>query len=284
MPKRTYRTYQALILASLGLFLLSRLWSGAFLDYINPRLVIPLLLAGFVFLILAQVSLAARRNAEEAPEGSPAVEGMADPGAGWRLFLMALPVILGIVISARPLSAGMAADRAVSPAGTLSAGNGPGDGTSLDSAGLTVLGWTQVFNSGADITPLIGKEADVIGFVARDPSLGTNRFQVMRYVVACCAADAQAVGMPVEWPKADSLAENSWVRVRGAVQLLDEAGQKLPLIVASRVDPIQPPDFALSFPLKCSLNVLIASCGPSWRWSWLPPGASCCSGICWAPG
>jgi hypothetical protein len=38
MSLRAYRTFQGLVLAALGLFLLSKLWDGSVLLYINQRL------------------------------------------------------------------------------------------------------------------------------------------------------------------------------------------------------------------------------------------------------
>ena len=65
MSLRGYRLFQGLLMALLGLFLLSRLRDGRILLYLNQRFVWLVLLAALVLLGMAQVVLQARPGLRE---------------------------------------------------------------------------------------------------------------------------------------------------------------------------------------------------------------------------
>jgi uncharacterized repeat protein (TIGR03943 family) len=71
---------------------------------------------------------------------------------------------------------------------------------------------------------------------------------VSRFIVTCCAADASGVGLLVDWPDAAGLAENGWVRVRGPVRAAELNGQRLPLIAAASVEPVDQPEHPYMYP------------------------------------
>ena len=80
-----------------------------------------------------------------------------------------------------------------------------------------------------------------IGFVYRDIRLEEGQFMVARFAISCCVADASAIGVIVQWPKAAALAQDSWVHVKGkfAIQTFD--GQRTPILVADNVEPTNQP-------------------------------------------
>jgi len=90
---RLHRSFQALVLALLGLFLLNKVWNGTILWYINSRF-LPLTLVGaFGLLWLAQVRLA---HLQSTPEEAHDHHG-SSPSA-WDLVALLLPIVLGLVI------------------------------------------------------------------------------------------------------------------------------------------------------------------------------------------
>ncbi|MCZ7679411.1 MAG: TIGR03943 family protein [Sandaracinaceae bacterium] len=107
-----------------------------------------------------------------------------------------------------------------------------------------VLEWLRAFSLETDLAGFEGQEADVIGFVYRDPALdGSARFLVARFVMSCCVADAQAIGLTVEWPGAADLQADPWVRVRGTFALRTLEGQPAPVLMAyAGADGVQPVD------------------------------------------
>lgn len=248
MTKRSYRTFQALILAGLGIYLLSKVIDGRILLYINQRFVILILLASFVFLFLAQLAMR-ERISEDGVEGSHdhSLDGETNL-SGWVLWLLALPIIIGLFSPERPLSSNALQIRGINVSSSLSVQQGATDALGIPSSQRSVLDWIRVVNQNPDGEGIIGEKADVTGFVYHDTRLGKNQFMVSRFSIACCVADAIAMGMVVNWPDASNLVDNQWVRVIGTSDLLALEGKPLPVINADQVELIPEPEQPYLFP------------------------------------
>jgi len=252
MSLRTQRAFQALILAALGVFFLHKIWSGTLYWYINNRFLVLVLLAGIGFLALSQVALQnIRRKAQELESLD---EHHADPHShatlpAWGLVVVALPVLLGVLIPARPLSSSAIANKGINTTAPLTAAES-GQTVKLDLASTdrTILDWVRAFNYEADPTVFDGQPADVVGFVYHDPRLAEGQFLVGRFAVSCCVADALALGMVVNSPQAADLRDNSWVRVRGPVQAANLNGQPIPLITAESIEQVTEPEQPYLYP------------------------------------
>ena len=251
MSPRIYKTLQALILAGLGIFLLQKIWSGTLFWYISNRFFLLTLLAALGFLILAQSILPKRRPASagvehyEHDEHAP-THGESSPV--WGLVVVALPVILGMLVPAKPLGAAAIANKGVNTAAPLVAAGGQPVNLDLAPTDRNILDWIRAFNYASDPAALNGQPADVIGFVYQDSRLGEDRFLVGRFTINCCVADALAIGMAVNWKDAASLAANSWVRVKGPVAATTADGQRLPLINAESVESVPEPSQPYLYP------------------------------------
>jgi uncharacterized membrane protein YcgQ (UPF0703/DUF1980 family) len=92
---RLHRSFQALVLALLGLFLLNLIWTGKVLWYINSRFLPLTVIGAFGLLWLAQVRLA---NLQSRPEETHDHHG-SSPSA-WDLVALVLPIVLGLVTNA----------------------------------------------------------------------------------------------------------------------------------------------------------------------------------------
>jgi putative membrane protein len=253
---RTYRTFQALILAALGLFLLFKISDGRILLYINQRFVILVLLGGLGLVILSQVVLRERPPIDPEPDGSPAAqpedhdehdhkhdEHDHEPRRAWGLWLLALPLLIGLLIPQKALDASAIYNRGVNIGSGLAV---PGSlASQIPEEQRSVLDWIQL--SSAD-TPIVGGRADVSGFVYHDPRLEESIFLVGRFTIACCVADAAAYAMAVRWPDAQALPDNRWVRVRGTVSQIEVDGRLVPLIEAAQVEVIPEPVQPYLFP------------------------------------
>lgn len=83
-------------------------------------------------------------------------------------------------------------------------------------AAFTVLDWASLLRQSSDTSFYAGKPVDVVGFVTADADDPENVFYVSRFIVTCCAVDAQPVGVPVYAPGwQDDLAVDQWVRATG---------------------------------------------------------------------
>jgi len=83
-------------------------------------------------------------------------------------------------------------------------------------AAYTVLDWQSLLRQTSDLAFYDSKPVDVIGFITPDEDDPQNVFYVSRFVVTCCAVDAQPTGIPVyqqNW--ADTFSVDEWVRVTG---------------------------------------------------------------------
>lgn len=257
MKSRRTRTFQALILALLGFFLLERVWSGKILLYINQRFVILVVLAGIGLIAVAQAVFVERRKQEGMEEtGEPeSVDAGHEHlethrhGTNASLIWLLVPLAFGLLIPARALGTSTLANRGIQVTAPFQVQNSTGI-TALETPARnrTVLDWIRAFHTAGDPWTLANEPADVIGFVYHDPRLRLDQFLLGRYTVACCIADAAAIGITVDWDPAATLENNTWVRVKGVIQVGQLEGQNVPVIRASQVMPIQEPDQPYLFP------------------------------------
>jgi putative membrane protein len=250
MDARRYRTFQALILALTGFFLLEKVWSGKILLYINQRFVLLILIAGVILIASAQMIFQERNNSELAGEENrernlPA----ASPGSRANLIWMVIPLVLGMLIPPRALSTSALPNRGITVSSPFTIQNTTSTQALERPAGQrTVLDWIRAFHAESNPQSLNAEPADVIGFVYHDPRLKNDQFLVGRYTIACCIADATAIGIMVNWPQSAALENNNWVRVQGTISAGELDGQSVPEIDADKVIPIQEPDQPYLFP------------------------------------
>ena len=86
-------------------------------------------------------------------------------------------------------------------------------------ARFTVLEWSSLLRQTTDASFYRDKAANVVGFITTDRDDPQNVFYVSRFVITCCAVDAQPVGVPVFLPNwQNRFAADHWVRVSGSFQ------------------------------------------------------------------
>ncbi|MCA9971713.1 MAG: TIGR03943 family protein, partial [Anaerolineales bacterium] len=222
MPSPTPRVF---VLLALGAFLVSRLLNDVILLYINQRYVWLTALGGAGLLFLGvsywlRPSPAAHHDHDHVHDHDHAHDGHSHAIHWAGLVIVALPVVLGLMIPARPLGAGALANRSVDPA-ALPAVPPPADNTSMaiPPAERNVLDWQILFQQAADPAPFAGLEARVVGFVYRGSDFPADSFMVSRYALSCCVADAAPIGLLVRWPDTADLAADQWVEVHGRFEI-----------------------------------------------------------------
>lgn len=252
MTLRLYRYLQGFVLILTGIFLLQKILSGKLDWYIHQRFMPLTVLAVIVLLVIGLVIFrAAHDTSTDDPhdyqdEHEP--HGHEHNPSGWGLAIAAIPLIIGVLIPAQPLTSTAMTGKGITSAPPIaSAGSAA---VSLDETpdDRNILDWIRLFESPETINAYLGQTANVTGFVYHDPRLKDGQFLVSRFAIVCCTADAFAIGMVVDWPKSTSLPNDQWVKVKGPVQSLHLADQTLPLIQATSIEPVKVPDQPYLFP------------------------------------
>jgi putative membrane protein len=86
-----------------------------------------------------------------------------------------------------------------------------------------------------------GKKLEVIGFVLKDTRMKENEFVPARFMMVCCTADMQPIGLLCQYTKASELKKDSWVKVTGTIKKSDYEGQQIPLFIANSVTSAEKP-------------------------------------------
>lgn len=255
--------WKAATLIALGLFLCTRLLNDVILFYINSRfnwLVIfggiAMLLIGTSYAVLklrSRSANAAHQHDEhcdhdhdhdhdhhhEHEHGSPVT---------WSGLLIALmPLLLGVVVPPQALGADALATRQLNlqswHAGAVDVALRDNRHAGLLDGEKTIIEWLVEFSNTprSELADAIdGEPVAVTGFVYHDERFGANQFMVTRYVVTCCVADAQPLGLIVE-ADGDLPPFDSWVAIEGYFDTITFDGQPSPAVVANDIRPMSEP-------------------------------------------
>jgi putative membrane protein len=246
------------VLILLAIFFAEKLVSGRLYYYIGPRFSWLSVLAIGLFIILANGYQPTARGGEGDEADGEADhahehdhEQAHDHSHGsptlWPIAVVALPLILGVLIPARPLGASAVSSRGVSTDYAASADRS--DSTlSIVASERNVLDWVEPFSADSDPAALTGQEADVVGFVYRDVRFADDQLMVARFTITCCVADASAIGLVVQAEDASQFANDSWVRVTGTFSEGQLDGDPMPVLLADAITPIQPPEQPYLYP------------------------------------
>lgn len=144
------------------------------------------------------------------------------------------PLQRALSLAALTVAALLAAGAVLLPPATLSAATASqrditATQTNLDAASLeeassadgptfsryTVLEWSSLLAQTSDPIFYAGKPVSVTGFITPDP-VADDVFYVSRFIITCCAVDAQPVGVPVYMPDWQTqFTADDWVEVTG---------------------------------------------------------------------
>ena len=280
MNPRLETALKALLLLGTAYFLFSRIAGGTLAFYINERFSAYTTLAVAGLLVVALSYPLTRRRGAAAPEThTHAVHAHAqeeahylelghdhghshahgeghdhghEHGLTWGgVLIVALPILLGLLVSPRPLGAAamagrevnvVSANRSAMPAAVQAA-------ASKASTERTVLDWSQSFQTVADpAAHFAGEAADVIGFVYHDDRFGPDEFFLTRFVVSCCVADAAVAGVVVRLPPGATVEADQWLRVTGTFAPGTFDGAPVPVLVADTLAPADIPEQPYLYP------------------------------------
>jgi uncharacterized repeat protein (TIGR03943 family) len=219
--------------------------------YINPRYSVftVVLAAVAVPASIAGLVVIARGHGHDHDEAHDHRSGGAARRTRIALSTAAALVTIGVtaamlVLPPTTLSARTAQQRSVDSA-TLSNATGSQaavsllGSTSVDTSEYGVKDWAALIRQTTDTTSLVGKRVDLTGFVVPGAD---GAFTLTRFVISCCAVDAQPVGIGVV---TDTTVpdQGAWVRVRGALAANpDQSADARIVIRAATVQAIRQPE------------------------------------------
>ncbi|WP_394219697.1 TIGR03943 family putative permease subunit [Halobacillus trueperi] len=87
----------------------------------------------------------------------------------------------------------------------------------------------------------IGKEIVMSGFVFREDNYPEDRIVVGRFGISCCVADGGIYGVMVQGENLGTYKNDTWVEVRGVLNMVDYNGWELPLIEPKEINEIETP-------------------------------------------
>lgn len=249
MSQRMFRSFQGLLLLGLFVFLVMKAVNGQLTWYINSRFV-PLTVVGILFLaVMAQAVFTEIRRSRQHELEHPDHHHEHDhaPSAG-NLWVMFIPLLIGILIPARPLDSSAFDTKGFNTSAPLVSSDTSAQIFETESEERNILDWLKLFNYEEDVAQFVGQKASVVGFVYFDEALGSDQFYVSRFVVSCCAADGFAIAMPVRWSASTTLQKDSWVVVKGTIESVELNGSRVPLIAAETVEAVDIPDQPYLYP------------------------------------
>ena len=180
-------------------------------------------------------------------EGRPECEGAPPLGRSARarflaLTALALPVAL-VLAPARPLGAAAALTLGVNEPAPLGGGEPGRLQLAFGTEHWTLVDWYRAWGHDPELQTLVGKRVAVEGFVLPGPGEEAGpgeSFWIARIVITHCTADSQALALPVRATQGGWSADE-WVRVEGTLAATRAGRGVRPLVVADRIERIEPP-------------------------------------------
>ncbi|TFD32544.1 TIGR03943 family protein [Cryobacterium sp. TMT1-62] len=248
--RRLLRRWQGALLSIVGIVATVCLGvSGQLGLYIHPRyfvftMVMAVIAAALVVAAFALLPAAEDGHEHELPEDDGGRWAWLWP-AGSILIIVAATVGL-LVLPPATLTTATVAKRDLNGSTSLITQKEASDLVGGDYSTFTVRDWSSLLRQGAGEDFFADKTATVTGFVTPDTSDPENVFFVARFVVSCCAVDAQPVGIPVYYPGwQDEFPTDSWVAIESGFNTnpsirSDETIALVPSEITPTDQPAQP--------------------------------------------
>lgn len=248
MSQRTANRLRALLLILMALFFAEKFWSGKLYYYIGPRFAwLAIVAVGLLIVLAGAYNLVEDKSDHDHTDHADHADHHHPKSSWWPLIIAAIPIVLGVVVPARPLGASAVDSRGVATDLAIASGTSGNELTIVPSE-RNILDWVRVMNTITDPAELNGQEADVVGFVYRDPRFEDNQFMVGRFTLTCCVADALAIGVVVQTESTFSLEDDTWVRVSGTFSEGALADQEMPVLLANSIERVQEPEQPYLYP------------------------------------
>jgi len=208
-------------------------YSGQLVLYIHPRYILFTVIMSIIAVVLTVLAVTTHREHDDEDEKAPPRR---ERMLGLTAAAIAGAFTIGmVVIPPATLTTATAQQREVN---ATASDDGQALAVALGAdesvvATFTVREWSTVLRQTSDLAFFDGKPATaLLGFVTPDPDDPDNMFYVSRFVVTCCAVDAQPLGVPVHLPGwAEFYPADSWVEVSGSFERNPSRVSSKPVVV-----------------------------------------------------
>lgn len=235
-----------LILMGFYTYICILLAKGEITYFIHPRMVKYIELSLFAIAILAANELTKLLNNK----------GRAKIRIGYILFL--IPLSLGFIVAPSGLNTSIADKKGLSVQSyVVTSADGKSTKNYINDGKIT-FNDDQYVNMLNDVSgnpnTYRDKEININGFVYRDKTLKKDEFVIARFLMICCAADIQIVGLEGKWDKAQYVKTGEWIDAKGTLKynkVYDEVAKQnvmQPVIQIESIEKIQKPDDEYIYP------------------------------------
>jgi putative membrane protein len=187
--------------------------------YIHPRyfgFTLVMAAIGLVFVVASFFFSSSFVASDPVGRSTPRRRALTVAGSGILLVIAAVTVL---AIPPATLTSATATQREINSGG-LDNSDAAEQAATLVGTGdyerLTVKEWVSLLAQSEDPALFADKAAKLTGFVLPDADDPDNVFYIARFVVTCCAVDAQPIGVPVYLPGwSNTYSTDEWVEVSG---------------------------------------------------------------------
>lgn len=156
---------------------------------------------------------------------------------------LGLVIITAILLPARTLTSATVSQRSTDAGSLVSTSESKPLNTLFagSSRGLKLTDWSRLLSSNQDPTYYANKPAVISGFVY-DANLGNDTIWLARFVLTCCAVDAQPVGIPVQlkdWRSEYN--KDEWLEIEGIFQKKQTTEGEMLVLVPTSIMRIDQP-------------------------------------------
>ncbi|WP_437770437.1 TIGR03943 family putative permease subunit [Arthrobacter sp. KNU40] len=246
--RRLVGRWQGVVLSLIGL--IATVWlglSGQLALYIHPRYfvftVIMAVIAGV--LALAAFAFAPITHDGHAHDNEHGDEAGSRWGWLWpvgSVLTISAAVVALLILPPSTLTTATVAQRDLNGSASALTLKAPALPSKGDYSAFTVRDWASLLRSGAGQDFFADKTATVTGFVTPDRT-DANVFFVARFVVTCCAVDAQPIGVPVYHPGwQNEYKTDSWVTVTSSFRANpNPASRETIVLIPDSINPTTQP-------------------------------------------
>lgn len=158
--------------------------------------------------------------------------------------LLLLPILFIIFVPAKPLSSDTALARGIVEELPIFASD-TSFSFNVDPKNRQLLDWIKAFNADPEPNNYIGQEVHIKGFIT--PSEEPHLFFLTQFYIACCAADARPIAIPVEYSGDFSPKKDAWIDLEGTMKAGEIKGERKVIIDMKKATPIEIPSNPYAF-------------------------------------